>query len=99
LRQLSASQEQALAEVKDILESLQDQYHQMLAEWSQSLDRIAAGVERLDERTSHVEQVVVETQTVAVATRGAVLDMQAEMQRLDNHHGLGGMGGSLSQLE
>src|SRR5207248_6984909 len=71
LRQLTAAQAKAFAEVTKALATLGDHFDQLF----EQLDRI--------------EAVAAQTRVAAVATHGAVLDIQAEVQRLGTLHTAG----------
>jgi len=71
LRQLSASQAKAFAEVGKALANLGEQF-----------DQVFEQLGRIETVVVETQSVVVETQSVVVATQSAVLDMQAELQRL-----------------
>lgn len=56
------------------------------AEVDKALTSLGDQFERVFQQLDRIEAVVVETQAVAVETHGAVLDMQAELQRLGSWH-------------
>ena len=53
---------------------------------SEPTDKLGGQFDALFEQLGRIESAVVETHAVAVETHGAVLDMQAELQRLGGLH-------------
>jgi serine/threonine protein kinase len=70
----------------DGLRDLSASQEQAFEEVGKALTTLGDRFDQVFEQLAHIEEVVVETQAVAVATHGAVLDLQVETQRLASLH-------------
>jgi hypothetical protein len=66
----------------DGLRQLSASQAKAFGEVNKALNSLGDKFDQIIEQLDRIESVVVETQTVAVATHGVVLDLQAELQRL-----------------
>jgi formylglycine-generating enzyme required for sulfatase activity/tRNA A-37 threonylcarbamoyl transferase component Bud32 len=70
----------------DGLQELSASQELAFEEVGKALTALGDRFDQVFEQLARIEEAVVETQTVAVATHGAVLDLQLEMQRLASLH-------------
>jgi serine/threonine protein kinase len=70
----------------DGVRQLSASQEQAFEEVGMALATLGQHFEQVLEHLARIEEVVVETQSVTVATHGAVLDMQAELQRIGSLH-------------
>ncbi|MHB1423099.1 MAG: bifunctional serine/threonine-protein kinase/formylglycine-generating enzyme family protein [Gemmataceae bacterium] len=85
-REVETNDELAHGLFFDGLRQLSASQAKAFGEVNKALISMGDQFERVFEQLDRIETVVVETQTVAVETHGAVLDMQVELQRLEGLH-------------
>ena len=85
-REVETNDELAHGLFFDGLRQLSASQAKAFSEVGKALNSLGDQFEQVFEQLDRIETVVVETQTVAVETHGAVLDMQAELQRLGGLH-------------
>jgi hypothetical protein len=81
-REVETNQELARGLQFETLRQLSTEQAQAFAEVDKAIQVLGQKFDQVFEQLERIEAVVVETQAVATATHGVVLDMQAELQRV-----------------